>query len=146
VNLIENKKARLNFEILEELEAGIELLGLEVKSLRQKRGKLEGAHVIIRGGEAYLVGMGIPPYQVGNTPKDYDPARTRRLLLTHKEISSLAGKEHQKGLTIVPISVYGKSRKLKLRIAVARGKKQHDKRETLKKRDAKREIERSLKK
>ena len=98
------------------------------------------------GGEAFLVNAHIPPSQPGNPPKDYEPLRNRRLLLTKKELAALAGAESKKGLTIVPISVYGKSRKLKLRIAVARGKKQHDKRETLKKRDAKREIERSLKK
>ena len=135
----------MNYETLEEFEAGIELLGHEVKSLRNKQGKLEGSHVIVRGGEAYIVGMSIPPYQPKNTPKDYDPARSRRLLLTKKELETISAAEGQKGLTIVPISVYNKGQKLKLRIAVARGRKKYDKRDVLKKRDTKRDIERTLK-
>lgn len=123
----------------------MELLGHEVKSLKSHQGSLLGAHVIIRGNEAFLVGMHVPPFQPANTPESYDPYRTRKLLLNKKEISRLAGFEHQKGLTIVPISVYSKGRKLKLEIAVARGKKKHDKREVLKKRDADRDIERTLK-
>ena len=143
--LVANKKARLEYELLETYEAGIELLGFEVKSLRAGQGSLEGAHVLVRGGEAYLVNMRISPYQPANTPKDYDPERSRRLLLTKSEIGELAGYEHQKGLTIVPISVYNKGRKLKLEIAVARGKKQRDKRQDLKRRDDERDIERTLK-
>jgi SsrA-binding protein len=156
MNLIEHKKARLDYEILEEYEAGLELLGLEVKSLRSHHGKLEGAHIIVRptsprlrgasgGKEAYIVGMHIPPYQPGNTPKEYDPNRTRKLLLTHKEIGAIAGAEGQKGLTVVPISLYNKGKVLKLRIAVARGRKKYDKRAVLKARDTKREIDRTLK-
>lgn len=144
-NLITHKKAHLEYEILEEYEAGLELLGHEVKALRAGHGKLEGAHVIIRGGEAYIVGMSVPAYQPGNTAVSYDPARTRRLLLTQKELGSLAGAEKQKGLTIVPISVYNKSRHLKIRIALAHGKKLRDKREDLKKKSVKRDIERTLK-
>lgn len=145
MSLLENKKARMNYEILEQYEAGLELLGFEVKSLRAGHGKLEGSHVIVRGGEAYIVGMSIPPYQPGNTPKDYEPERTRKLLLTKKEIAAISGFEGQKGLTIVPLAVYNKGRNLKLSLAAARGKKKYDKREALKKRDAKRDIERSLK-
>jgi SsrA-binding protein len=145
VNLIEHKKARLNFEILEEFEAGIELLGHEVKSLRGKHGKLEGSHIIVRGGEAYIVGMSIPPYQPKNTPREYDPERSRRLLLTKKELATLSSGESQKGLTIVPLSVYNKGRKLKVRVAIARGRKKYDKRDVLKKRDAEREMRRTLK-
>lgn len=145
MNLIENKKARLNYEVLEEFEAGIELLGHEVKSLRKKLGKLDGAHVIVRGGEAYVVGMSIPPYQAKNTPKEYDPERSRRLLLTKKEIRTLGDLESQKGLTIVPLRVYNKGTNLKLSIASARGRKKYDKRAVLKERDVKREIRRSLK-
>ena len=143
--LIQNKKVRLNFEILKTLEAGIELFGHEVKSLRAKQGSLEGAHVVARGEEAFLVGATIPPYQVANTREDYDPERTRKLLLSKREIGELAGSESQKGLTIVPISVYSKGHKLKLEIAIARGKKKHDKREDFKTRDAKRDIERQMK-
>lgn len=145
MSLIINKKAHFNYELMDTFEAGISLLGQEVKSLKKNQGSLLGAHVIVRGGEAYIVGMHIPPYQPNNTPKEYDPDRTRRLLLTKKELGELAGAEAQKGLTIVPISVYSKKRKLKLQIAIARGKKKYDKRETLKKRDAEREINRTLK-
>jgi len=151
VNLIEHKKARLNYEILEQFEAGIELLGFEVKALRAHQGALDGAHIVVRpsgrGGrsEAYVVGMSIPPYQPANTPKEYDPMRTRRLLLTKKELANLSDSEHQKGLTIVPLSVYNKGRNLKLAIAIARGRKKYDKRSVLKERTAKREIERTLK-
>lgn len=143
--LLQNKKVRLNYEILETIEAGMELFGFEVKSLRKKQGSLEGSHVTVRGNEAYLLGATIPPYQPKNTPKDYDHVRNRRLLLTKVEIGKLSGAESQKGLTIVPISVYSKGRKLKLEIGIVRGKKKHDKREVLKARDAKRDIEREMK-
>ena len=135
----------MDYELLETLEAGIELFGLEVKSLRAGQGSLDGAHVTVRGGEAYIVNMRVAPYQPANTPPDYDPERPRRLLLTKKEIARVAGFERQNGLTVVPISMYNKNNKLKMEIAIARGKKKHDKRETIKKRDAKREIERTLK-
>ena len=96
---------------------------------------LEGAFVIIRGGETYLINANIPPYQPKNIAGDYDPLRNRKLLLTKKEISELAGSEKNKSLTIVPISVYNKNRKIKVAIALVKGKKKFDKRETLKKRD-----------
>lgn len=140
-----NKKISLNYEILEKLEAGIELLGFEVKSLRAGHGVLVGSHVSVRGGEAYLIGATIPAFQPKNTPLDYDEARSRRLLLTKKEIEKLLDLEKQKGLTIVPISVYNKGRKLKVELAVVKGKKKHDKRQTLKKKDDEREVQRSLK-
>lgn len=143
--LVEHKKARLNYEILEEFEAGLELLGSEVKSLRAGQGKLEGAHVIVRGGEAFVVGMHIPPYQPLNTAKDYDPDRSRRLLLSRKELIQLGDYESQKGLTIVPLRVYNKGKNLKLAVAAAKGRKKYDKRAVLKERDSKREIERTLK-
>lgn len=145
MNLIEHKKARLNYEILEEFEAGLELLGGEVKSIRAGQCKLEGSHVVVRNGEAYLVGASIPPYQAANAKKGYDPERTRRLLLTKKEIAEISTYEGQKGLTIVPLKVYTKGRNLKLLIAAARGRKAYDKRAVLKERDSKREIDRSLK-
>lgn len=145
MSLVEHKKARLEYEILEEYEAGLELFGHEVKALRAKQGKLEGAHIIVRGGEAYVVGMHIPPYQAANTPSTYDPTRSRKLLLTKKEIAALQEQEKQKGLTVLPLRVYNKGRNLKLALAVARGRKRHDKRAVLKERDTKREIERTLK-
>lgn len=145
MSLISNKKAYFNYEILETLEAGIELLGFEVKSLKKGQGSLEGAHITVRGNEAFVINMQIPPYQPGNTPKDYNPLRNRRLLVTKKEIERLSKEEAQKGLTIVPLSVYNKGRKLKLEIAVVRGKKKYDKRETIKKRDIERELRREIK-
>jgi len=143
--LVQNKKAGFNYELLDHYEAGLDLLGFEVKALKNGRGSLEGSYVIIRGGEAFLVGAQIPPYQPANTPATYDPKRNRKLLLTKKELKVLLGKESEKGLTLVPISVYNKGNLLKLKLAVARGKKKFDKRETIKKREAKREIDRTLK-
>ena len=143
--LIENKKAFFDYEILEKFEAGLELKGPEVKALRNKQGSILGARVIIRAGEAFVVGMEIPPYQPLNTPKDYDSQGTRRLLLTKKEIKYLTGKAEERGLTIVPVRVYTKGRRIKTEIAVARGKKKHDKRQKIKEREDKRKIERALK-
>lgn len=145
MSLVQNKKANFNYEILEKYEAGIELLGFEVKSLKAGQGSLEGSYIKIRGGEAFVTGMNIPPYQANNTPKEYDPARSRKLLLTKKEIAELEKTEQKAGLTIVPLSVYNKGRKIKMELAVAKGKKTHDKRETTKKREADREIRRTLK-
>jgi len=145
MTLIEYKKAGLKYEFLEKFDAGIELTGSEVKSVKSHQGTLDGAHVIVRGGEVYLVGAHIPPYQPKNMPKNYDANRTRKLLLTRKEIDELGIQEQKRGLTIVPISMYNKGSKIKVSLAVARGKKKFDKRETLKKRDAKRDIERTLK-
>ncbi len=143
--LIQNRKAYFNYEILEKIEAGIELLGFEVKSLKKGQGSLEGSHITVRGKEVFVINMQIPPYQPANTPKDYDPSRNRRLLLTKKEIDYLAGTEGQKRLTIVPLSAYNEGRRIKLEIAIVRGKKKYDKREVIKKRDMEREIRRSLK-
>jgi SsrA-binding protein len=145
MNLAQNKKARFDYEILKEFEAGIELHGFEVKSARAGRGTLRGAHVVVRGGEAYLVGCTIPPYQTENTPKTYDPERPRRLLLHKKELYALEDAESQKGLTVIALSLYNKNRKLKVSVAIARGKKKHDKREVIKKRDTERDLQRSLK-
>lgn len=144
-DLVRNRKVTFDFEILETFEAGLELLGSEVKSLRNKRGSLEGSHVVVRGNEAFLVGATIAPYQPANTSKEYDPERTRKLLLHKKEIGELLSAESQKGLTIVPISVYNKGRNLKLKIAIARGKKKSDKRQIIKERDTKKDIERQMK-
>ena len=142
---VENRKARFNYEILEKYETGIELLGTEVKSVRGGRMSLEGAFVIIRGGEAFLINADIPPYQVKNAPKDYDTLRNRKLLMTKKEIAELAGNEKNKSLTIVPISVYNKNRKIKVEIALVKSKKKFDKRENIKKRETEREIRREYK-
>ena len=144
-DLLQNKKVFFDYEILEKFEAGLELRGFGVKALRNKLGSILGSRVIIRGGEAFVVGMEIPPYQAANTPKDYEPQRTRKLLLKKSEIKYLAGKGEERGLTIVPIAARVKGRRIKLEIAVARGKKKYDKREKIKKRESKRKIERELK-
>lgn len=143
--LVQNKKIHFNYEILERFDAGMELSGGEVKALRAGRGALDGAHVTVRGGEAYLVGATVQPYQANNMPKGYDAVRNRRLLLTKSEIAELSAQESKNGLTIVPISVYNKGHKLKVEIAVVRGKKTHDKRETIKKREAERDVMRDIK-
>jgi SsrA-binding protein len=144
-NYAENRKVYFNYEILEKYEAGIELLGLEVKSVRSGKMSLEGAFVIVRGGECFLINANTPPYQPNNTPKEYDPLRNKKLLLTKKEIRALADSGNNKSLTIVPISVYNKGRKIKISIALAKGKKKFDKRETIKKRETDREVRRESK-
>lgn len=143
--LIENKKAYFDYEILEKFEAGLVLVGWEVKSLRQAWGKLAGSHIIIRGGEAFIVNMNIPPYQAKNLPTDFEENRTIKILLSKKEINYLAGQTHKTGLTIVPLKLYTKGRKIKMEIALVKGKKKFDKRETIKKREDKRKIERIFK-
>ena len=142
---LENPKARFDYEILERFDAGIQLLGHEVKSVRAGRGSIAGTHIIIRGGEVFIIGMRIDPYQVGNTPKEYEPDHTRKLLLTKKEIKELEETESKKGLTLVPLSLYSRNGKVKLVFAVARGKKEFDKRETIKKRDTDRDLRRLMK-
>ena len=144
-NLIEHKRAHFDYEIMETFEAGVQLFGTEVKSLRAHRGKLEGAHVTVRGGEAFLLNAEIPAFQPANTSKAYEATRNRRLLLTKKELGELAKAEDAKGLTIVPLSMYNKGRVIKLKFAIARGKKKSDKRETIKKREAIRDIAREVK-
>ncbi len=142
---INNKKATFDYEILKQFEAGLVLTGIETKSVRAGKGKLEGGHIIIRGGEAYLVGISITAYQPTNTPKKYDPERPRKLLLKKKELAEIERDTEVSRLTAIPLRLYNKNRKIKLGLAVVRGKRKHDKRESLKARDSKREIERTLK-
>ena len=143
--LVQNKQARFGFEFLEEYEAGLVLEGQEVKSIRSGGANLKGSFVHIRDGQAWLVNAHIPLYAKAGKPADYDPDRTRRLLLHKRELIRLIGKLAQKGLTLVPICVYTKGSKLKLSFALARGKKKFEKREAIKKRDIERDIRRSLK-
>jgi SsrA-binding protein len=145
MSLITNRKAGFNYEIQEKYVAGIELFGYEVKSLKAGHGSLDGAHITTRGKEVFVVNMFIPPYQINNTPAEYDTNRNRKLLLNKREIEDLEKAEKTKGLTIVPISVYNKGSKIKLDIAIVKGKKRFDKRETIKKKDVKRDIDRDLK-
>lgn len=142
---IENRKAYFNYSIEDTYEAGIELTGAEVKSIRGGNGNINSAFCVVRGGEAFILGMHIPPYQLKNTSEGYDPDRTRKLLLSKKEIKKLGEKDDIKGLTLVPLSVYSKGPYIKVSVAIARGKRTIDKRETIKKRDLDREICRTLK-
>ncbi len=141
----ENRKAYFNYEITEKLEAGIELLGFEVKAVRAGKMSINGSYVTLRGGEAFLIGSNISPLQPKNTPTSFDERRNRKLLLTKKEIARLAEIESKKGLTLPILSVYNSGRKIKASIGIARGKKSADKRESIKKRDTNREIRRTLK-
>jgi SsrA-binding protein len=142
---LSHKKAHFDYEVLETYEAGISLYGHEVKSIRANRGKLEGGFVIIRGGEAFLVGVNINPYQPKNIPKSYDPERARKLLLTKKQLLEIEQKTETQGLTAIPLKLYSNGRHVKLEVAVVKGKRKHDKRETIKERDTKRDIQRILK-
>ncbi len=143
--LAENKKAYYNYEILEKFEAGISLIGQEVKSIKSGKVSLAGSYVVLKEEEAYLIGATIPPYQPKNAPADYNPERSRKLLLKKTEIKSLIGKAKQKGLTLVPLKLYTKNGKIKLEFAVVKGKREIDKREQIKKREFERQKERLLK-
>lgn len=140
----ENRRARFDYELLQQFEAGLVLLGGEVKSIQKGKCDLTGATVLIRNHSAYLLNADIPPYQVGNTPAEYDPRRTRELLLNAKEIAAIEQLVKNSSLTIVPISVYNKNYRIKLHIAVARHKKKSDKRESIKKRETKRTMRRAM--
>lgn len=142
--LAQNKKARHDYFILEGFEAGIELVGTEVKSVRMGKMNLKDSYVDIRNGEAYLIGAHISPYEHGNI-FNKDPIRTRRLLLKKSEIMRIGGKLAEKGLTVVPLEVYLKGQWIKINIALAQGKKNYDKRDAKAEADAKRSIERALK-
>lgn len=139
MKLVENKKLRLTYDVIDTYSAGIELVGTEVKALRQKLGSLDGSKVIIRGGEAFLVGSYIPPYQPANTDKSYDEHRTRRLLLTKEELHRLVQEEQNKDLTLHPISLYIKNNLIKCDIALCKKLQKHDKREKVKEEISRRE-------
>lgn len=143
--LAQNKKAHFDYEILEKFEAGIQLLGHEVKSIRAGQASLAGAYVIVRGDEAFLIYMSVPPYQPKNTRDDYEPRRNRKLLLTHKEIATISQFENKKGLSVVPLALVTRHNKIKVELAIVRGKKKWDKREDLKKRESDRDIQRDIK-
>jgi len=143
--LARNKKAYFAYHILEKFEAGIALIGQEVKSVKSGRISFKGAYVTIRDEEAFLRNAFIPPYQPNNAPRDYDPERSRKLLLRKEEIKYLLGKRQEKGLTIIPLRVYNKRGKIKLEIALAKGKREFDKREKIKKRETDRKIRRAIK-
>ncbi len=148
--LSDNKFARRDYEVIEEIEAGLELFGAEVKVVRAGQMKLKGAFVKIVGGALVLVNGFIPKYEKaavgpGSSIGGYDPYRTRQLLVHKKELSKLADAANTKGLTLVPLSVYTRGRYIKLKIAVARGRRDFEKKSILKKRDLDRELRRELK-
>ena len=143
--IVENKKALFNYQILEKFKAGIVLIGQEVKAIKTGKITLRGSFVVLRGEEVFLIGANVPPYQPKNAPKDYQPQRSRKLLLKKAEIKQLIGKARQKGLTMVPLKVYTVKGKIKIEFGIARGKKKFDKRELIKERETEREIHRVLK-
>ncbi len=140
-----NKKAKFDYEILETMEAGLVLTGQEVKSVRTGNISLKGGYVTFQGEKAYLTNLHIPKYKFAGNVANYNSERSRQLLLNRKQLRYLRGKSQEKGLTIVPISVYNKGRRIKVEIAVARGKKKYDKRRAIKKRELDREQRRALK-
>lgn len=141
----ENKKAYFDYEILDTLEAGLVLTGSEVKSIRKSTANLKGGFITFHGNEAFMTNVHVPKYKFAGTLTDYNPERSRKILLKDKEISYLREKSMEKGLTIIPLSLYNKGRHIKLGVGIAKGKKKYDKRETIKKRDLDREIKRTLK-
>ncbi len=143
--IADNRQARYQYEILESYEAGLELKGTEVKSMREGRVNLRDGYAIIRNGEAWLINMHVSPYQTAGEYFNHEPRRSRKLLLHRDEISKLTGKVEQKGLTLIPLKLYLKRGLIKASIGLCKGKKIHDKRETLKRKQEKREIERALK-
>ena len=139
-----NKRAKFDYEILETFEAGLMLLGHEVKSVRAGQMSLRGAYVTMHGGEAWLTGSTIPAYAKAGPLPGYDSMRSRKLLLHRRELSRILGKMQQKGLTLVPISVYTRRSTIKIEFGLARGKKMYEKREAIKKRDLDREVRETL--
>src|SRR3989344_3133863 len=137
-----NPKARFDYEILETIETGLVLEGHEVKAIKTGKASIKGSYVKIMDGAPYLIGATVSPYQPANTPTDYDPQRSRKLLLSKKEISALVGTSQSHGLTLVPLKIYTKKGRLKLLVGIARGKKKYDKRETIKRKDVQRAKER----
>ncbi|MCX6340567.1 MAG: SsrA-binding protein SmpB [Candidatus Aureabacteria bacterium] len=139
-----NRKARHDYQILETFEAGLALKGTEVKSLRQGRANINDSYGMVAGGEAFLCNAHVSPYEFGNR-ENPDPLRKRKLLLHKREIAYLEGQTAQKGLACIPLKLYFKEGRAKVELALAKGKKAHDKRETIKRRVAEREIERAMK-
>ena len=146
----ENRKATFDYEILETYEAGLVLIGQEVKSIRGGKINLAGSYVIIGArhnsapGSPQLVGAKIPAYQPLNAPKNYNPEKSRRLLLNKKELDYLQGKVNERGFSLIPLKVYDKNGRIKLEFGLAKGKKKFDKKDKIKKRDVDRDIHRQM--
>lgn len=145
IEILKNKKARFEYEILDTYEAGIVLKGTEVKSVRQKKVNIQESYAHIKNGEVYLTGMNISLYEMGNY-FNHEPLRERKLLMHKYEIRKLIGKLNEKGYTLVPLKMYIKNGKVKLELGLARGKNTHDKRRTIQERDMKRDMQREIRK
>jgi SsrA-binding protein len=143
-NVTVNRKARYEYEIMQVYEAGIVLQGTEVKALREGKANLVDSYGLLKDNEVWLIGAHISEYTQGNI-NNHDPTRSRKLLMNRNEIRKLIGKVKEKGLTLVPLRIYFKKGKIKIEIALAKGKKVHDKRETIAKRDFNRDQERKIK-
>lgn len=139
-----NKRANFDYDIQEKIEAGIELKGFEVKAVKSGHMQIAGSYAIVRHNEAWLLNAQIPPYQPKNTPKEYETDRSRRLLITKKEIEYLTGKLHEKGLTLLPLEVYTKRGLIKLKLGLGKPLKKADKRDTIRKKEVDREIQRAV--
>lgn len=140
-----NRRADFDYAFTETIEAGVELTGFEAKAIRKGLINLAGSYALLRGGELWLVNAAISPYQPNNAPPDFAPDRAKRLLVRREEIQTLQGKLNEKGLTLVPKSVYAKAGFIKVSIGVGKKRKKYDKREVVAKRETKREIDRTLK-
>lgn len=143
VSIARNKRARHDYEILDTWEAGIALQGSEVKSLRDRQASLGDAYGVVRNGEVFLLNLHIAPYSHGGY-ENHEPMRTRKLLLHRQEIRRLIGAVERKGLTLVPLELYFRRGRAKVRIGLARGKQEHDKRHDIRERDAEREVARAF--
>jgi SsrA-binding protein len=139
-----NRRARHRFEFVEQMEAGIELRGSEVKALREGKAQLSDAYAVVDRGEVWLRNLHIPPYAPAST-ENHDPDRPRKLLLHRAQIERLVGKTSQRGLTLIPVRVYFKGRHAKVELALARGKEGRDRRREIAERDVRREVEREFK-
>lgn len=142
-DICRNRRARHEYDILDQIEAGLVLTGTEVKSLRVGQANLEDAYAKIEGGEVWLLGSDIPEYAMGNR-MNHKPKRPRKLLMHRREIGRFAGKASQKGFTLIPLRLYFKNGRAKVELAVCQGKQLHDKRQDLKKKDADLEIKRAM--
>jgi SsrA-binding protein len=142
--IVENRRARHEYHILDRVEAGIALTGTEVKSLREGGGNLREAYAVLRGGEMFLVGANIAPYRQGNLA-NHEPMRDRKLLLHRREIEQMGAKVAQRGMTLIPLALYLANGRVKLEVGLAKGKEGVDKRHSMAERDAKRQMERVVK-
>lgn len=145
IEILRNKKARFEYEILDTYEAGVVLKGTEVKSIRQKKVNIQESYAYIKDGEVYIIGMNISLYEMGNY-FNHEPLRERKLLLHKYEIRKLVGKLKERGYTLVPLRMYIKNGKVKLELGLAKGKDTHDKRRTIQDRDMKRDLQRDIRK